>query len=747
MKTQASEQKRAFIIFAALILICSSFLAIRFSTPNPIFDTDIQSILPHADDQRLDQQISEALSSTFADRVAFLIDGDDPEQVKAARDDLNQRLTSSQIFLDDQADADVTGQWVFQNRREILCEASADEFTDEAAAQVWNSAVGQVFGVGTPVSGDILRADPFLLTFRLSDCLSGELGNTSQQAGLLTGRLTTPAGSFETQAAVSDILSEWQARWLNDDVTMARLGSVFHAEHGATSAKQEISIFGSISLIGVIFIFLYAFRRVRSLVLVTLLIGSSILTGLSVTLLVFSQIHLLVLVFAAMLVGIVADYAVHAMAARFSNDWPDPRTSRAFIRRPLTVSMVTTVAGFAGLWFLGVGMFAQLAVFAVSGILTAWLLVQWVLIPFDAPPSNTPKASESWRDRANTAARILNWRPALVVCAVLLVGMTIFGLFRYSVLDDVRQFQPRDAQLMAEEARVSEAMNAGQAGRYLVSVGDTLEEARQAEESAIEEIGRDKLIGFSFTRFDPSAEKRAAARQAIETRLETPYLSRAQATFGLPTLSAEAPTTPQRPGWLDQLHVELPSGKHALIAQLAIFETSPPDLGPNAQLIDITQTYSDAFAKYRHLTSLSLGIATLIAMIVVFLIYRRPRSLLIVLCPFAAVLGGIFIPCLFGIPVSFFSIAGGMVLFGIGVDYAAFFWEARSTGENWTLPSVLIGAATTEVSMGLLSLSKTFPVQSFGITIAIGVICAFCYTIVLLGISRFGENSRAKTNM
>ncbi|MCI4643485.1 MAG: lipoprotein transmembrane [Hyphomonadaceae bacterium] len=740
MDAPGSEKPRALLVFLALLLVCGGILTARFSAPTPVFDTDLQSILPHADEQKQAQQVAGVLSSVFSDRVAFLVEADSPERAKTARTALQAQLVAANLFIDDQADTSATGRWIFENRREILCEASAAEFTEETAEQVWRSAIGQVFGVGIPVTGEQLQADPFLLTYRLADCLSGELGAAGTQDALLTGRLTSPAGAFETQSAIADILSAWQADWSGQGVRLVRMGAVFHAAHGAASAKREVTLIGSISLAGVILIFLFAFRRLGSLVLVSLLIGSSILAGLSATLLVFPKVHLLVLVFAATLVGIVADYAVHAMAARFSNDWPDAQTSRLLIRRPLTVSMLTTVIGFAGLLFLNVGMLAQLAVFAVSGIVSAWLLVQWVLIPFDTPPSNRGPRKQAWTVRAERAGRLIGYRPVLIACSALFAGLTVLGIARHTTLDDVRRFQPRDAQLLAEEAQIARLLNTSPADLYLVSQGATLNEAKRAEETAAGILGADQISGARFSRFDPSQEKRAAARAVIADRLEAPYLGAAREMFGLREAEPATQAAAVRPDWLNQLHLETDDGKHFLVAPVSLASGPTPALGDNAHLVDIPSTYSDAFARYRHLTGVSLSIASVIAMIAVVLIFRDPRSALVVLCPCAAMLGGIFIPCLFGMPVSFFSVAAGMVLFGIGIDYAAFFWESRTRRENWTLASVLIGAATTEVSMGLLSLSDTFPVQSFGITVATGVVCALSYTILLLGQSSRGES-------
>ena len=746
MARGVGQRARAGLFLTLWLTLAGAVVALRLAT-GAQFDTNIRSILPS---ERLSpgaQAAVSELTSNFADRVAFLVSAGDPDLAETARTDLAGRLTGSGLFADDNDSTEQTARWVFANRNELLCEESPNDFTDETARQVWQQALARVYGVGTPVSGDLLRADPFLLTFRLADCLSAGLGGANAP-GLLTGRLTEPASSLATQEKLSTLLSTWQAEWSEKGVELARMGTVFHAAHAAGSARGEISRVGGLGLIGVIALFLFAFRRPSAIVLVAALIGTSFLTGLAVTLLLFAEVHLLVLVFAAMLVGIVSDYAVHALAARASHGWPDAKASRTLIFRPLTVSMLTTMAGFAGLWLLGLSLFAQLAVFAISGIFTAWVLVLFVLVPLDLAPKASTKASQDWALRTDGVARHAPGRRVLaLICAGLLLA-TLLGALHTTTLDDVRQFQPRDSDLIAEEKTVLASLKADNSQLYLVSAGDSLDAAKLSEERALAMLGPDRVPRLAYTKFDPSSERRQATRQVLQARLETPYLARALEQFGIEP-AAEAPgTLPMRPAWLEELHVEATNGRHYLIAQLkAEPGTSLSLTSPDAQIVDVAQTYSDAFSAYRRLASWALGLASLVAIIVVGLIYRTPRAVLIVACPAAAMLGGIFIPSLFGVPISFFSMAGAMVLFGVGIDYAAFFHEARGKRENWTLAAVLISALTTELSMGLLCYSETFPVRSFGLTVAVGVLCALTYAMLAFGQFRSGEQASDAGNV
>jgi predicted exporter len=86
----------------------------------------------------------------------------------------------------------------------------------------------------------------------------------------------------------------------------------------------------------------------------------------------------------------------------------------------------------------------------------------------------------------------------------------------------------------------------------------------------------------------------------------------------------------------------------------------------------------------------------------------------------------LLIPAAFGYRLTFFSLAAALVLVGDGVDYAAFQWEGGLRRQRWTAVAVALDAATTLLSVGLLSASDTVPVQSFGLTVTIGIAAALC---------------------
>jgi predicted exporter len=84
--------------------------------------------------------------------------------------------------------------------------------------------------------------------------------------------------------------------------------------------------------------------------------------------------------------------------------------------------------------------------------------------------------------------------------------------------------------------------------------------------------------------------------------------------------------------------------------------------------------------------------------------------------------------------LSVISVAGGtlnlfnflalILVLGIGIDFTIFIAEAKHDPES-TMFAITLSAITTILSFGLLSLSSTFAVHSFGITVLIGIACAY----------------------
>ena len=79
-----------------------------------------------------------------------------------------------------------------------------------------------------------------------------------------------------------------------------------------------------------------------------------------------------------------------------------------------------------------------------------------------------------------------------------------------------------------------------------------------------------------------------------------------------------------------------------------------------------------------------------------------------------------------GVGVTLFSVFGFLLVTAIGVDYAIMMYEGVG-GAATSLLGAALAAATTWLSFGLLLLSATPAVSSFGLAVSLGLI--FCFLL------------------
>ncbi len=91
-----------------------------------------------------------------------------------------------------------------------------------------------------------------------------------------------------------------------------------------------------------------------------------------------------------------------------------------------------------------------------------------------------------------------------------------------------------------------------------------------------------------------------------------------------------------------------------------------------------------------------------------------------VLLPVFAALQAVLTTTLVGFDISLFSVLSVLLLLGMGLDYVIFL--AESNHPDNVMVSLVLSCITTILSFGLLALSQTVAVATFGLTISIGMI-------------------------
>jgi predicted exporter len=550
------------------------------------------------------------------------------------------------------------------------------------------------------------------------------------EAVLVSGALSASPFRLDVQDDVAKAFEAWKSRW--PDVSAARNGAVFYAEHGARQARREIALIGGVSAIIILALLFACFRRPQAIAGTLAVTAAGAAGSLAAALIVFPSVHVLVFVFGSALIGVTSDYALHYLATGPQTGWAPAAERIRRVSRPLAVCALATALGFASLGVFGVPIFSQVAVFSVAGILTAWWFTITLLPLMDRRARDPDKLAAWWAKLEAPFLRFRWTRRYTVAGSLLVLVVCILGAVRFSVLDDVRQFQPRSPELTAEEARVREAVGFGSSPKFLLSYGADADEARRREEAALsrwpEEAARDTL---ALSRFDPSVARRTSNEALLRRELYDRSLAGRIEELGLiraePFAGSERPA---QPSLLASLEGEA-NGVHYLVAPLGGGAAARPlTESQSALIVDPAARYSRAFAEFRMLAAWAVAAAFAVCALIVLALYRTWRALVVLAAPAAGVAMAVAVPAALGAPISFFSVAALFVVIGAGIDHSVFLFESAETDGQAKELVVCLAVLTTILSMGLLALSGTYPVRSFGLAVAAGVTAAYLISFV-----------------
>ena len=167
-------------------------------------------------------------------------------------------------------------------------------------------------------------------------------------------------------------------------------------------ARADMAWISSISLVGIVLLFLFALRSPRLLAVSVLPLLAGLLTASSVGLLVFGELHVMTLAFGATLIGVCFDYPIHRVAHHVLGSAGGRETA---VRGAIRVGALTTAIGFAGLAVADVPGVREIGVFAASGVLGALVATQY-LVPelLPAVPNPTPLPTRVAAGLARTRA-------------------------------------------------------------------------------------------------------------------------------------------------------------------------------------------------------------------------------------------------------------------------------------------------------------------------------------------------------
>ncbi len=138
---------------------------------------------------------------------------------------------------------------------------------------------------------------------------------------------------------------------------------------------------------------------------------------------------------------------------------------------------------------------------------------------------------------------------------------------------------------------------------------------------------------------------------------------------------------------------------------------------------------STLFGQYREHVTWLLIAATFAIYLLLAWRYGLKQGVKMIAPSLIAGMAGIAITSLTGTPLNLFNLLALILILGIGIDYSLFFAELKAETAHQqgitTLLAITLSALTTVLSFGLLALSETQAIHSFGITVLTGIIIAW----------------------
>ncbi|MGA9525766.1 MAG: MMPL family transporter, partial [Myxococcaceae bacterium] len=522
-------------------------------------------------------------------------------------------------------------------------------------------------------------------------------------------------------------------------------GVPLYAEAAATQASREMSTIGLGSLVAVLLLVWMTFRSLRPIVLVgvSLIVGTAV--AVCTTALIFDRVHLLTLVFGATLVGVAEDYGFHYFAARAGKAAAERHSVMRSLLPGMALALLTSVVAYLALGLAPFPGLRQMAVFAAAGLVGAFLtVICWV--PFlDRGDLRITRFAQRF------SASLAHWprftpglRTWLSLGALLVIALG--GISRLETRDDVRQLQNAPANLIADQRELGRLLGLPSPAQFFIVEGDDAEQTLSREaalKTRLDALVADgALTGYrAVSDWLPSgaqqqadqalsaeAEKKALAAVAAVTGETIARAGFAPGVLSVDTFLDSPAAQAIRQQWLGPL-----GDKHFSVLMLR--GLNDPSMLPRlartadglqgVRWVDKTEEISRLLGRYRRIMGGLLVAGYLGVLALLWARFRRHAWRAWV----PTVLGTVVTLGAFGWlgePLQLFAVLGLVLLLGMGVDYGIFLLEHPGDGSAWL--AVALAGVSTLLSFGLLALSATPALHSFGLAMLIGEVSIWLLT-------------------
>lgn len=584
--------------------------------------------------------------------------------------------------------------------------------------------------------------------------------------------------ALEEQQVIQQNISELFATMDNNKgYTLQLSGPSVIAVSTQSQIKNDVRKLTLIASGVVVLLLLVAYRSILIVMVNILPLATAMLLASACTALLFHDVHGITFAFGMTIIGVAIDYPIHVFSHLSGTDNAERDMQR--IWPTLRLGVFTTCSGYLALVATDFNGLSQLAVFSISGLMSAMLFTRWVLPIFLHGRIGRYKQAVV---PDVVALRLLTTTRAKRIGAILIAVMTmvIIVMNRGQIWEqDIAALSPIPKQAIQLDRHLRAAMGVADFSHLLVVQAADLESVlvrNEALQDRLPQLMDSKIIqGFdSVSHYLPSQQRQRQRQEALpdsqtltqrvksamhglpfKRDLFEPFIKAVQESRHMPLLTPKDFDNSMLSTRLDSLLLQQEGQWLAVLPLFGLADEAKlrqwlGESGFNyVRYINIKSETNQLVADFRDHALQRIHWSAILIIAVLWLGLRSVTSLVYVIVPVLASMAfSVAILMLAGQALSLFNLVALLLVLGIGVDYSLFFNRDDSEYHHrqQTLHALIVCAISTASVFGILSLSQIPVLQDIGGTVASGVIASFFFSMAIAQRKTHANVSMQKRN-
>lgn len=521
----------------------------------------------------------------------------------------------------------------------------------------------------------------------------------------------------------------------NSEILIA--STALFAATAKLQAESESTIMSVLGIGLTLLLLLGVFRRIRVLWLF-LPIMAGMLAGVTLTIAILGKVHILTLVIGTSLIGVLIDFPLHWLASSLTTLQWQPEKSMRQHRSTFLLTLSITLLGYGLLWFTSLPILKQTALFSAVALVIA-ILCTLLFLPYLF--KNT-----QYNSVALYSLPIRFWQkkvPSWWLAPILI--FVVLGVYRSQWQDNIRQWVAIPTEMLVEAKQISELTGIDLGNQYFLITAENDDELLHKTENLsarLTALSQPHQALSQWIMSETAQREFSHAMAAIQSQdyaiveevgIPNEYIAQTLNVLShTPTLSLQQALHSQLgQGWQRFYLGEIAQGKYATIVKIVRPQqtTRLQALANNQDIFwqDKTAYLNAAFEQTRNQAAWLKVASFLLAGLLLWRLFDMKSAVKILAIPFIAIIVTVAVFGWFGLPITLFTMFGLLLVSAIGIDYTAYMHSVQESIQTKRI-AIMLAALTTMISFGLLALSATPAVASFGLSVTVGVFVTMLLT-------------------